>query len=183
MGSACHPRGLEFSSKVGVWGFLTTTHPSLSPNPLLDCVTGLAFSAWNLALLTAVAILGVLGTALDTGGSHSSLPSVLLLTSRQTHSGSLETWTRVLEVIWRPQVCRGWTETGRSRASRELGSCHLCLSPGSSWGLLALCCSAIPLLIPWVVGMAEGQNFGLLEGLFPASKLQVSFFCLITCPL
>lgn len=74
MGLPCHPRGLvrqEFSSKVGVWGFLPTIHPCLSPNPLLGCVTDLAFSAWNLALLTAVAILGVLGTALDTGGSHS----------------------------------------------------------------------------------------------------------------
>lgn len=187
IGSSCHPRSLvrqELSShsKVGVWGFLPTTHPCLSPNPLLDCVTSLAFSAWNLALLTAVAILGVLGTALDTGGSHSLLPSVLLLTSRQTHSGSLEPWTRVLEVIWRPQVCGGWTETGRSIGRRELGSCHLCLSPGSSWGLLVFCCSAIPLLIPWVVGMAEGQSSGLLEGLFPVPKLQVSFFCLIICP-
>lgn len=132
-------------------------------------MTGLAFSAWNLALLTAVAILGVLGTALDTGGSHSLLPSVLLLTSRQSHSGSLETWTRVLEVVWRPQVCRGWTEMGRSRGRRELGSCHLCLclSPGSSWGLLTLRCSAFLCLF-------LGWYFGLL-GLFPAPNLRSHF--------
>lgn len=172
MGLPCHPRALvrqEFSSKGGVWGFLPATHPCLSPNPLLDCVTGLALSAWNLALLTAVAILGVLGTALDTGGSF--LPSVLLLTSRQSHSGSLESWTRVLEVIWRPQVCRGWVEMGRSRGRRKLGSCHLCLclSPGPSWGLLALCCSAVPLLVPWVV-------FWTVRRPFPSPQPQVSRF-------
>lgn len=182
MGSSCHPRGLvrqELSSKVGVWGFLPTTHPCLSPNPLLDCVTSLAFSAWNLAL-TAVAISGVLGTALDTAGSHSLFPSMLLLPSRQTRRGSLKTRTRVLEVLWRPQVCRGWTETGGLRGRRERGVRHLCLSPGSSWGLLALCC-VVTLLVPWVVGMAEGQRFALVEGLFPA-PLQVSLFCLIPCP-
>lgn len=94
-------KGQESSSAVGVWGFLPTTHPCLSPNPLLDRVTCLAFSAWNLPLLTAVAILGELGTALDTGGAQPLLLPVFLLTSR--HSGSLETWTGVLEVIWRPQ--------------------------------------------------------------------------------
>lgn len=92
------------SSTVGVWGFLPTTYSCLSPNPLLDRVTCLAFSAWNLPLLTAVAILGELGTALNTGGSQPLPLSVLLLTSRQSHSDSLETWTQVLEVIWRPQL-------------------------------------------------------------------------------
>lgn len=111
---------------VGVWDFLPTTYPCLSPNPLLDHVTRLAFSAWNLVLLTAVAILEGAGHR----PRHWRLPplplSVLLLTSRQSRSGSLETWTRVLEVIRRPQVCRRWTEEGKPRTSRELRSCHHC---------------------------------------------------------
>lgn len=164
-----------------MWGFLPTIHLCLSPKPLLDPVTRLAFSAWNLALLTAVAILGVLGTALDTGGSLTPLPtSVLLLTSRQHYSGSLETWTRVLEVIWRPQVCRG-REKGRPREKRGLVMglaifAPIMTPPGTS----STCCSVLP-IAPWVVGMAKGQKLWAIRRPFPTPKLQVSHFCLLAC--
>jgi hypothetical protein len=153
------------------WGLLCTTQPCLPSNPLSDRVTRLAFSARNLALLTAVAILGELGTALDIGGLCPTLIPCCALVNFKAESqwqfGDLDIR------VPRPQVCGAWVGKGRPKAG---GPALKLPSLPLLWLLLG---TFSPLLLsPSCDGSVVGQSLGIGEGLFLTPKVLVHLSCL-----
>lgn len=77
----------------GEWGPLPTTHPRLPFNPQLDRVTCLAFSWLESGASDSSCYIGGAGHRPGHSRLPPSPPALVSLASRQSHSGSFESWT------------------------------------------------------------------------------------------
>lgn len=86
--------GVLFSHlQSGEWGPLPTAHPRLPFNPQLDRVTCLAFSWLESGASDSSCYIGGAGHRPGYSRPPPSLPALLPSASRQSHSGSFESWT------------------------------------------------------------------------------------------